>query len=358
MQIARSARLSKGLEDELAKRLGKKATIETLPPADKQLDNDRKEKNQVPEDKTTEGVMATDEKANREPSKDIPQQLPEKNLEESRAKPRAAAANTSLEGIVEKRLNTAKPLYPHRNEEAYRRTGEKRPINALNEEMDKSGDDDKRARFNEASKAGETQKRVVDEDIGKQLTLEHPKVRAFNLNKVKLAQERDVCKDYLAYKSSQPGVWDKFASVRVIDQKLETLLKQAETEKRFLKDEEAKLVSELKAQKAEMLLKTAAGSGLKLNAPERKAAKVAVANAMKKGFQGNYWKGVSDAIAAIEESLMPLGLDVEKDYILTGRDGHASLGLFKGGQEVNAMVVLTWHKLDNADMWEVVAYVS
>jgi hypothetical protein len=49
----------------------------------------------------------------------------------------------------------------------------------------------------------------------------------------------------------------------------------------------------------------------------------------------------------------------EEEFILVGRDGKATWQLRdENGQEVDHMLVLNWHKLDNTGRYEIVAYVS
>ena len=50
----------------------------------------------------------------------------------------------------------------------------------------------------------------------------------------------------------------------------------------------------------------------------------------------------------------------EKESILTGRTGKATLALFdpESGHEAKHMLVLNWHKMENTGRYEIVAYVS
>lgn len=49
----------------------------------------------------------------------------------------------------------------------------------------------------------------------------------------------------------------------------------------------------------------------------------------------------------------------EKECFLTGREGKATWDLYgEPGQEVDHMLVLTWHKMDVTGRYEVVTYVS
>lgn len=50
---------------------------------------------------------------------------------------------------------------------------------------------------------------------------------------------------------------------------------------------------------------------------------------------------------------------IEEEFFLVGRDGKATWQLHdEAGREVNHMLVLQWHKMDQTGRYEVVAYVS
>jgi len=244
-------RISK-ITNNFAEGLFKLAKKDAPMVTDKTLEKDRKDKDQVPFDRTTEGVLGVDDRGNRKDDKDVPQQLIEKNLREHKP---VNATNAGLQGTTEARLDkSSKEPYPHRNEEAYRRTGEKRPINALPEEMGENSDEAKRRRYEAASKKAQDdkKKRILDKDPGSQLTLDHPK-KAFNMRDERLSKVAGACSDYLAYKGSRPGGWDRFPKVRSLDAQVEGILLASQEEKRVLTAEEQKRIAEFKAQKNQLL---------------------------------------------------------------------------------------------------------
>jgi len=162
MQIQKSGRANDLFMEELAKRLPKKAEVEHLPEMEKQLEEDRKDKGQEAEaDNITETQLE---------HKDEPKtETFEGQLEKSRKASRAATPNIKGEGVTEQRLNEAsKDAFPHRNDKAWKRTDEKRPVNALREEMGNASDEAKRERYEKANTSGP--KRSVDKDVGSQLT--------------------------------------------------------------------------------------------------------------------------------------------------------------------------------------------
>jgi hypothetical protein len=96
------------------------------------------------------------------------------------------APNSDKEGTTEKRMNEAsKDFYPHRNPDAYERTGEKRPVNALPEELGSASDEAKRKRYEKACKPGK--KSILDKDVGSQKTS-----NVFNLHEQRLAKKIDI----------------------------------------------------------------------------------------------------------------------------------------------------------------------
>jgi len=211
---------------------------------DSRLSGDRDEKGQEHAPGTIEEIVDGDRKGDDKP---VHQSI-EKNLRDQK---RVGAPNEGATGLVEKRLNEAKTtLYPHRNEEAWARTGEKRPINALPEELGKASDEKKRERWNDANKSGA--KRILDKDVGKQLDLPKTTIRdksAFNLHQKKVAALKPYEK-YLSYKGSKAGGWsDKFASVRAIDARLGEIMSKNAALSKEQKDE----VDVLKREKLSLL---------------------------------------------------------------------------------------------------------
>jgi hypothetical protein len=351
MQIQRSGRMGDTFSGEVSKKIQKEAE---LPHVEQRLSDDRDDKKQDPQQGTTEAEMSSGDKANRQ-GPDGAQQLTEKSLREHETK----AANADLQGTTEKRLNDASQSpYPHRNPEAHERTGDKRPVNALDEEMGKAGDAAGSKRYEDASSKvqGDT-KRILDKDVGKQLTLEHPK-KSFNMRKAKVGEMTAACLGYLAYKDSKAERWDKYASVRGLDTELGAIMSAIEI--RPLTKAELAKIEELKARKAEMLGVTlaVAQDGVRLAQPERRAASAAIHEATKT----QYWPNLTDPFVSISEALNPLGVTIV-DSMLTGDDTRGGKGgkvfdLSKNGQPVaNAALHVTWHRMESGN-WEVVAYLT
>lgn len=256
MQISRSGRANDLFLEELAKRMPKTAETEAKvedTPKETQLAEDRKDKDQKAEaDATTEKQLP--EAGEREDKPVL--ELPEKQLEKSREASRAAAKNADMQGITEERLNDAdKSAYPHRNEKAHERTGDKRPINALREELGSASDEAKRDRQEKADTSGPP--RLVDQDVGSQLTNPKTEVKAFNLKKKKVAAQQ-VCSDYLSYKNDElvkTAGMDKFAEVRELDEVMTQIMETAQNEKRALSHEDMAKIVALKDRKSALLLK-------------------------------------------------------------------------------------------------------
>jgi hypothetical protein len=62
-------------------------------------------------------------------------------------------------------------------------------------------------------------------------------------------------------------------------------------------------------------------------------------------------------IDGMQNVLDTIGVMFVKDFILCGREGRATFDLFRNGQELPHMLVLTWYKFDTG-RYEIVAYVS
>lgn len=209
---------------------------------DSRLEEDRSELGEEPPATTIEDAVADDRKGNDAQV----HQLIERNLRDSSEGP-----NTKATGITEERLNQAKTtLYPHRNEEAWARTGEKRQINALPEELGKASEDKKRERWNVANKSGP--KRLLDKDVGEQLSLPKTMIKqkvAFNLKEKRVAALKPYG-PYLEYRASKQGGWsDRFSAVREIDDELRKIMSKNANPS----EEQRQKIDELKEKKAELV---------------------------------------------------------------------------------------------------------
>lgn len=152
-----SAKMNSLFKEELKKGLSRVAAPDAPVITEKQLDAAGEQK--TDEGASAEQVSKTEEpqlageRGSEEKIEKQQQQLPEGQLSDKRKEAQAAAPNADLQGITEKRLDNAKTVaYPHRNEKAWKRTGDKRPINALREEMGEQSDEARVERYDKACK--------------------------------------------------------------------------------------------------------------------------------------------------------------------------------------------------------------
>lgn len=242
MRINRSSRTS----DIFAEALQKLA--KQMPGTDKSQEQRLQEHRDLLSHETK---PSTEEKALEPVRKDtdVGQNLIEKNLRES-------GVDETVELVIEAQLSENDGQYPHRNPDAYERTGDKRPVNALDEEMGDAGDKSKLERYERASKPGP--KRILDKDVGKQLTNEKTTVHAFNLKTKNLTVAKKMSGDYLAYRSGSFN--PRFVAVRKLDDKMLGILTAANG--RLLTDNEKNQIEALKSNKKAMLRMAAGLSGL------------------------------------------------------------------------------------------------
>lgn len=216
-------------------------SVTTDVPKDVQLDKVREHQGTAA---TTEWTM---EGRLREARSGTAKALYEVLLEDHRKE--TEASNAKLAGITEARLNQAdKKPYPHRNPEAWERTGQKRPINSLREELGDASDDAKRERYEKAISAQETTKRIVDKDQRSQLP------KAYNA-KTKKAAALKPFSGYLAYRAANEGgkKGSKFAEVATLDAAITRVLSAAAAADRFLNEDEIVVVNAMKNRKTILL---------------------------------------------------------------------------------------------------------
>jgi len=201
--------------------------------SEEQLEERRKEFKEKGEASTTEVLLNDNRKDEKE---DL--------LIENLLRAKKPAGNAALDGVTERRLNNAsKDLYPHRNEDAWKRTKDKRPVNALNEEMGEAGDEGKQKRWEEAQKkapslnekavAGFNQKRASEEKRMKQA-------------------EQDIG-TYLKYRTIKNPSSPNLKEARKLDEELSSLLLAASMENRTLTTDEMKKIDDLKKAKTQIL---------------------------------------------------------------------------------------------------------
>ena len=53
-----------------------------------------------------------------------------------------------------------------------------------------------------------------------------------------------------------------------------------------------------------------------------------------------------------------VGLELESDYLLTGRDGHCTLDVLAAGEKQPTVLSLRWHKMEVSGRWEVTSYLE
>jgi hypothetical protein len=240
MKINRSGRTSDVFGESLKKIAKQLPGVDMN--VDQRLEEHREDQDMSHKDGTEEEILDS----NRKDDKDQPQSLIEKNLDEVRKTPK--------EAVVEKQLNDAKGGYPHRNEEAYKRTGDKRPINALDAELGSASENAKRKRHEKADKAGPP--RILDKNVGNQLTNEKTTIRnasPFNLKSHKAAIVRESSGDYVQYRSGHGPYNNKFKEVSELDEKMAGIMKLASSEGRCLSEKEQEEIHDMKDRKASIL---------------------------------------------------------------------------------------------------------
>jgi len=244
MRISRSGRTSDVFGDELKEKLAKK-----MPGSDKHIDQRLKEQRKIRSHASEEGTEEVLLESDRKGDKSVGENLTEENLRKKYQGPAE-----EVEVITEKQLDDApkKGKYPHRNAKAYERTGDKRQVNALDEEMGKSGDGAKVDRYEKASKPGP--KRLLDKDVGKQLDNDKTKIKnAFNLKQQKRASLEKAAGDYLAYRGEDKTYNRKFAEVAVLDSAMAGIMGDASLAERDLTDDERAKITAMKEEKARLL---------------------------------------------------------------------------------------------------------
>jgi len=236
--IQKTGKVNDLFAEELAKRMGKKAALEST---ETRLDEQRKDMDREPLGKTTEqglGAKGSDRTGVEDPPSTVEKKLVDKKL---------PTENSKLQGITEKRLDTASTTpYPHRNPEAWERTGDARPVNNLPAEQGEASDEKRAERFEKSDKAAKEKKeRILDKDVGKQLTNK----KAFNLKAIENEKKYAKYVPYLHHKGGSGPYSTRVAELKDIDVKLAAIMDQ----NRELNASEQRQVSELKTKKANLL---------------------------------------------------------------------------------------------------------
>ena len=252
MQIQKSGRANDLFMSELQKRMA-----QSEGPAEKQkeqqLQEDRDDKSQEAE----ANVITEQQLPEKGERKDEPvQQTMEGQLQDNRKESKAAAPNADKQGITEQRLNQAtKSLYPHRNPQAHERTGDQRPINALQAEMGKQSDQAKRERYEKARQAGEKTTRVVDKDVGSQMSIPKTEIKAFNFHRMRREAKPVSADRYVEYRLAQAGKGkiEQFAEVKDLDDCMTEIMQTAQKENRNLTEDEMAKIAAFKQRKSALL---------------------------------------------------------------------------------------------------------
>ncbi len=134
--------------------------------------------------------------------------------------------NKETQGTIEQRLNDSDgKSYPHRNPEAWERTGDKRPVNGLDEEMGNIGDEAKKKRY--------------EKGLGK----------SYNAKTAKLAKKYPGINEYLNYRNASK----EYKEVSNIDKEMRSVLSKAKAANRHLSETELMRITDLKKKKSEFL---------------------------------------------------------------------------------------------------------
>lgn len=237
MKIQKNGEIGTELVNELNKIFANKDDI-----CDKKLQEQREDLDQKPPETSIELALDGDT-SNREHAKKSQPVILEKKLDEKKL-----TGNSNLQGTIEKRLNvSSKDSYPHRNPEAYKRTGNKRPVNNLPEEMGKASDQKRLERYEAIESKQKKEERILDKDIGKQKTLDK---KSFNLKKSRNLPLYMRYSSYIDYKSGNKDIWSqKTRKLNSIDKELDLIM----SKNRILTKEEQEKVLMLKQEKSKVI---------------------------------------------------------------------------------------------------------
>jgi hypothetical protein len=214
-----------------------------------QLEDRRKKLDQSPPEANPEQWLDSDQ-SNRVDTESDPDDS-ENGLTEARLRSQGTqGGNADLNGITQARLEKASTdAYPHRNPESWERTGQKRPVNNLDEEMRDTSDESRIDRMEKHEKSAQDQpERIVDKDVGKQLETK----ASFNLRQARNAKKYAGHERYIAYKNSQAGEGGSFSGRTVklqgIDDKLAAIMSKEQ-----INEEDQKAILALKKEKTALL---------------------------------------------------------------------------------------------------------
>ena len=248
MQIKGVGKMDDSLIEGLKSRLDKKAES-VVDVQEIQLEDRRKKLDQSPPEANLEQWLDSDQ-SNRVDTESDPDDS-ENGLTEARLRNQGTqGGNADLSGITQARLEKASTdVYPHRNPEAWERTGQKRPVNNLEEEMPDTSDASRLDRMEKHEKSSQDQpERIVDKDIGKQLESK----ASFNLRQSRNARKYAGHERYLAYKNTQAGEGGTFSGrmvkLKSLDDKLAAIMSKGQID-----EDDQKAILALKKEKTALL---------------------------------------------------------------------------------------------------------
>jgi hypothetical protein len=70
---------------------------------------------------------------------------------------------------------------------------------------------------------------------------------------------------------------------------------------------------------------------------------------------GQYYETLP--IREISDALKSIGIEMEKDFILTGHDGRGDFDLTFNGQPMKDVLHMQWHRMEHSGRFEVNAYI-
>lgn len=249
MRIRSIGQVDDGLIEVLKNKLKKKAdSVRDI--QEEQLEESREKLDQEPPESNLEQALDQDPSSRTDTEKDSDDS--EQGLTERRLRDKdAPGKNTALQGTTQARLEKASTdSYPHRNPEAWERTGDKRPINNLPSEMGEASDEARLKRWRKAEDKAKKQEpeRVVDKDVGEQRP-DRKYLKSFNSRRRKNARKYAKYVDYIVYKAGSGNVWNsRMAKVKKIDAELESIMA-----KQNLGQADRSKITALKERKWELL---------------------------------------------------------------------------------------------------------
>jgi hypothetical protein len=237
--------LAEGLQERLSKEAESVEDVQEV-----QLEERRGELDQSAAELNPEQLLGSEQSNRTDTEKDSDDS--ERGLTESRLRDqKAQGKNTDLQGITQARLEKASTdPYPHRNPEAWERTGERRQVNNLPEEMGDGSDESRLERMEKHEKKAQDQPdRIVDEKPGQQ----REKKASFNLRRDRGQERFAGAAGYIIHRASVAGTMKpvysrRLAKAKAIDEKLASIMSKGQ-----LSDGDRDEILALKKEKTALL---------------------------------------------------------------------------------------------------------